>query len=127
MFDDGVFYRCMEDIKPEERDTFRASIHRRYRNFEASRLRAHHFNCKKLYNWATRGFPATMWTPGLCYVVFESNRGISDFVEIASRVIRLIDVASRTYNAIVASILCDPSVAVSFAVLLIQTRRRNLG
>jgi hypothetical protein len=78
MFDHGIFCRMTEGTTPFKRDTFRSFIHRKYRQRNASRLRAYHFNCSKLYKWVTRGLSAVTRAPGSYYVVFESNMGISD-------------------------------------------------
>jgi len=78
MFDHGIFCRIIEGTIAVERDTFRSFIHRKYRQRKASRLRAYHFNCTKLYRWATRTMLAAKRTPTFCHAILESNMGMSE-------------------------------------------------
>jgi hypothetical protein len=56
MFDHGVFYRAFDAIGwRHDQDTFRNFIDEKHRDWDASRLRAHHFDVEKLLKWALYG------------------------------------------------------------------------
>lgn len=57
MFDHGTFYRSLgcDLLDYYDQDTFRSFIDKEHRDWDASRLRAHHFDVEKLFKWAVHG------------------------------------------------------------------------